>query len=184
MSHRTNSGIGARTVREWAQTLAAGADVLDLGCGHGLPISAALVDEGVTLYGIDASPTMIAAFRARFPDGPAECNGAEESQFFGRSFDAVVAWGLMFLLTPETQAHLINKISAALKAGGRFLFTSPRQPCEWPDHLTGQKSVSLGAAGYRQIVEAAGMVVVGETEDEEQNYYYFVHKPDGGEEAV
>jgi len=95
ISGRTRSSIGAATVRQWAKAIPPGSDVLDLGCGHGAPISEALVDEGLNVYGVDASPSMIAAFRARFPQAPAECEAVEDSQFFGRKFDGVVAWGLV-----------------------------------------------------------------------------------------
>jgi 2-polyprenyl-3-methyl-5-hydroxy-6-metoxy-1,4-benzoquinol methylase len=184
MFRRTRSSVGVTTVREWAKALPRGAAVLDLGCGHGVPVSEAMASEDVSLYAVDASPTMVAAFRARFPSARAECSAVEDSQFFGRNFDAVVAWGLMFLLAPDAQATLIQKVSAALKPGGRFLFTSPRQVCEWPDNLTGQKSISLGAAAYRRTVEAAGMVMEDEVDDEGENHYYFVRKPDSRGGAV
>lgn len=150
--------------------------MLDLGCGHGVPISAALTAEGANVYGVDASPTMIAAYRRRFPDAHAECGAVEESEFFGRRFDAAVAWGLIFLLKPETQANLISKVSAALRPAGMFLFTAPRQACEWVDNLTGRNSVSLGAQEYRRLIHAAALEVVGESEDEGENYYYYARK--------
>jgi len=181
ISSRTMSGIGAATVRQWAKAIPPGGDVLDLGCGHGAPISEALVDEGLNVYGVDASPSMIAAFRARFPHAPAEISPVKDSRFFDRRFDGVVAWGLVFLLAPETQARLIHKVAAALKPGGKFLFTAPYQKCEWSDILTGRKSVSLGAEAYRRIVEAAGLILDDETEDEGQNHYYFIRRPDKSE---
>jgi 2-polyprenyl-3-methyl-5-hydroxy-6-metoxy-1,4-benzoquinol methylase len=184
MSRRTGSSVGVATVREWAKPLPPGTAVLDLGCGHGLPISQALVDEGFTVYGVDASPSMIAAFRARFPHARAECSAVEDSQFFGRTFDGVVAWGLIFLLAADAQAKLIHKVSTALKPGGRFLFTSPHQVCQWPDNLTRQNSVSLGSDAYRQTLEAAGLILVYEAEDEGQNHYYFVRKRDSSGGAV
>jgi cyclopropane fatty-acyl-phospholipid synthase-like methyltransferase len=184
MSSRENSAVGATTVLEWARSLPEQAAVLDLGCGHGVPISGALIAQGMTVYGVDASPTMLAAFRTRFPDAIAECSAVEDSEFFGRSFDAVVAWGLMFLLSSELQALLVAKVAAALKPGGRFLFTSPRQPCEWSDNLTGRRSVSLGEDAYRGLAEAAGLNVVGNTEDEGANYYFFIHQPGSGQGAV
>jgi 2-polyprenyl-3-methyl-5-hydroxy-6-metoxy-1,4-benzoquinol methylase len=179
MSHRTESNVGSATVRDWANALPRAADVLDLGCGHGLPISAVLAAQGANLYGVDASPTMIAAYRDRFPDAHAECNAVEESEFFGRRFDAAVAWGLMFLLRPETQPNIISKVSAALKPGGMFLFTAPQQACEWEDNLTGKTSVSLGAQEYRRLIQAADLDVFAESEDEGQNYYFSVRKRDG-----
>lgn len=184
ISHRTRSAIGVATVREWAKTLPPGGAVLDLGCGHGVPISQSLFDEGFAVYGLDASATMIAAFQARFPDAPAECSAVGDSKFFGRQFDGVVAWGLMFLLAPADQTKLIHQVAAALKPGGRFLFTAPYQECEWSDILTGQTSLSLGSSAYRQLMEATGLILDHEADDEGQNHYYFVRKPVNGEGAV
>lgn len=176
---RSGSNTGIATVRDWAKSLWPGGSVLDVGCGHGVPISEVLIDQGFAVYGIDASPSMVAAFRSRFPYAFVECGTIEDSQFFGRRFDGVIAWGLMFLLTPDIQAALIHKVALALKPGGKFLFTAPPQACEWLDNLTGQNSVSLGSATYHKIVESEGLVLVGEAEDEGQNHYYFVCKPGG-----
>jgi len=59
--------VGVATVRGWSRALPAGATVLDLGCGSGVPVSSTLMDEGLIVYGLDASPRMVAAFRSRFP---------------------------------------------------------------------------------------------------------------------
>jgi 2-polyprenyl-3-methyl-5-hydroxy-6-metoxy-1,4-benzoquinol methylase len=177
MSIRSRSSIGVATVRDWAKSLPLGGSVLDVGCGHGMPISKALIDEGFAVYGIDASPSMIAAFRSSFPNTPVECSAIEDSQLFGRRFDGVIAWGLMFLLAPDVQVTLIHKVALALEPEGRFLFTAPHQVCEWLDDLSGEKSVSLGSDTYRKIIESEGLALVGETEDEGQNHYYFVRKP-------
>lgn len=169
-------GVGAGTVRGWARSLVPGAAVLDLGCGHGVPISQVLMDKGFAVHGIDASPTLIAAFRERFPAVPAECAAVEESAFFGRTFDGVVAWGLMFLLPADTQTALVRKVTRTLNRGGRFLFTSPQAACTWPDALTGQPSISLGSDVYRRTLAAAGLEHVGEASDEGDNHYYFALK--------
>ncbi len=183
MTIRSGSSVGVKVVREWVRALPDDAAVLDLGCGHGLPISQALIDEGVQLYAIDVSPTLIAAFRRRFPHVPAECSAVEHSEFFGRRFDGVVAWGLAFLLDPEVQASLIRKVAGALNPGGRFLFTSPQRACEWMDTVTGQRSVSLGSDGYRAALRGAGLTLIGEADDEGENHYYFVCKPNDDRRA-
>lgn len=184
MTVRSGSHVGVAAVREWAKALPSGAAVLDLGCGHGVPISQGLVDEGISLFAIDASPSMIAAFRCRFPNVPAECDAVEDSNFFARTFDGVVAWGLMFLLEPEVQASLVHQVAAALKPGGHFLFTSPQQGCEWADTITGHKSASLGREGYLAALRAAGLILAREADDEGDNHYYFVRKPHYHKRAV
>jgi 2-polyprenyl-3-methyl-5-hydroxy-6-metoxy-1,4-benzoquinol methylase len=171
-----NRRIGAATVREWSKTLLPGSSILDLGCGNGVPISEVLINEGFAVYGVDASPKLIAAFRERFPDAHAECSAVEDSEFFRRTFDGAIAWGLMFLLPADIQAALIRKIARTLNPSGRFLFTSPQEPLTWFDALTERKSISLGAEVYQQILHAEGLTLVGETLDEGDNHYYLVSK--------
>jgi 2-polyprenyl-3-methyl-5-hydroxy-6-metoxy-1,4-benzoquinol methylase len=101
--------------------------VLDLGCSSGLPLSPVPIDEGLTVYAIDASPTLVAAFRQQFPDVAVACESVEESSFFGRQFDAVLAWGLLFLLSEATQLDLLERVACALNPGGRLLLTALRE---------------------------------------------------------
>lgn len=169
--------IGAATVRDWSKRLTRGASILDLGCGHGIPISEVLIQEGFVLYGVDASAKMITAFRARFPDACAECAAVEDSAFWGCVFEGVVAWGLLFLLPPEVQVRLIYKVGKALRNGGQFLFTAPREAVAWNDAQTGRESRSLGFRAYQQILRAESMVLVGEGSDQGGNHYYFAAKP-------
>ncbi|HKV73491.1 MAG TPA: class I SAM-dependent methyltransferase [Gemmatimonadales bacterium] len=165
-------GIGTNEVRAWATGLPRGAAVLDLGCGAGLPLTAVLVEAGLEVAGIDASATLLAAFRRRFPEVPAACEAVEDSDFFGRRFDAVLAWGLFFLLPARTQEGLIARIAERLNEGGRLLFTAPAPQVTWSDAMTRQPSRSLGADRYRRLLAAAGFGTVREYEDEGENHYY------------
>jgi 2-polyprenyl-3-methyl-5-hydroxy-6-metoxy-1,4-benzoquinol methylase len=170
------SGIGASVVADWSKGLPRGATVLDLGCGCGVPISQVLIDRGFDVYGVDASAAMVAAFRTRFPDTPVQCAAVEDSDFFGKVFDAVIAWGLFFILDGPTQLGLIQKISPVLKSGGQFLFTAPRQPCTWLDGMTDRTSIGLGQAAYEKALQSASMSLVATHMDEGENYYYFAQK--------
>ena len=171
-----NKRIGPAVVREWCRSIPPGSEVLDLGCGSGAPITEVLVEAGLAVYGVDASPTMIRAFRERFPQAQAECCAVEESAFFKKIFDAAVAWGLMFLLPADVQATVIAKVAKALKLGGRFLFTSGREEIRWKDGMTDEESVSLGAQVYEQLLSDHGLAVTGHAVDEGENYYYFCGK--------
>jgi len=129
------------------------------------------------LYAIDAAPTLASAYAECFSHARVACEPAEESNFFGETFDGVMAWGLLFLLSAEAQSGLIYRISHVLRARGRFLFTVPTQLCTWNDATTGRQSLSLGDQTYRSIFAEAGLTLLAEYGDEGENHYYDVLKP-------
>lgn len=168
--------IGASIVKAWADEFRPGETLLDIGSGPGEPSTRILREAGLTTYAIDASATMVAAFRERFPDVPIEHNEVEASEFFNRTFHGVLAWGLLFLLEPAAQALVIGKVARALEPQGRFLFTAPRQPSKWSDGMTGHPSQSLGAHAYERLLRDAGLICVGDAQDEGGNDYFFAEK--------
>ena len=95
-----------------------------------------------------------------------------DSDFFGRTFDGVVAWGLFFLLSAEVQLQLIEKVAAILPRGGRLLFTAPSEPCSWLDAMTERLSISLGDDAYWVALDGKGMTLVRTYVDEGQNCHY------------
>lgn len=173
----SSSGIGVSVVADRSKTLPRSASVLDVGCGTGVPISQVLIESGFEVYGVDASPTIVAAFRARFPNVPVECAAVENSDFFARTFDGVVGWGLFFLLDAEVQRRLIEKIAVVLRSGGRLLFTAPKESGSFPpDIMTGRPQFSLGYEEYRKALDAHGMSLEGTAVDIGGNHYYFARK--------
>jgi len=78
----------------------------------------------------------------------------------------------MFLLPVDTQKLVITKVAKALKTGGQFLFTSPRDAISWKDAMTGRESRSLGTEAYRKLLEAQGLTLGENYSDEGDNYYY------------
>jgi SAM-dependent methyltransferase len=172
----SRSDIGANVVRKWAGSLPRGGSILDIGCGSGVPLAAALIADGFALSGIDASPTLVAEFRRRCPEADVACEPAERSSFFGRTFDGAIAVGLMFLLPADSQRELIHRAAGALKPSGRLLFTAPWQACTWTDVLTGGHSLSLGREEYERTIASAGMSLVDEHVDGGDNHYYEAKK--------
>jgi SAM-dependent methyltransferase len=167
-----STGIGAKEVRKWARSLPTGAAVIDLGCGPGFPITEVLVAEGLRTFGVDAAPSFVQAFRRNLPNTPVLCDAVQDSRFFDRTFEGVLAWGLMFLLSPGDQLRLIERIAGIMEPSGRLLFTSPAEPIVWKDAMTGLESRSLGAEEYRRQLSAVGLSLMNEYEDEGQNHYF------------
>ena len=171
-----SEAVGVATVLGWAQSLPAGGRVLDLGCGHGVPIARALAGAGLRVHGVDVSPRLLEAFRRNVPEATAKLADASTLEVPAGRFDGVVAWGLVFLLEPPLQERVLHRAAEALKPGGRLLFTAPRQAVEWVDVLTDAPAVSLGEDGYRAILSRAGVEVEGLAVDEGGNDTWFAVK--------
>lgn len=173
---RDKSPIGSVVVREWANKLPKGSEVLEIACGGGLPITRELVEAGLQLWAIDSSETLISIFRSRFPDVPSKCERVQDSNYFGRKFDAVIAVGLIFLLPEEEQAGVFQRISSALNPEGQFLFTAPVETGTWQDMNTGLECCSIGYEMYREALALAGFRIVSTFEDIGKNNYYQAEK--------
>lgn len=92
----------------------AGERILDLGCGDGA-LTATLVERGATVTGVDASPAMVAAARARGLD--ARVMDGQALDFDG-AFDAVFSNAALHWM--PRQDLVAAGVHRALKPGGRF----------------------------------------------------------------
>lgn len=93
----------------------AGERILDLGCGDG-PLTARLVAAGCEVVGVDASPEMVAACRARGLDARL-MDG--EALGFAAEFDAVFSNAALHWM--RDGAAVVAGVRRALRAGGRFV---------------------------------------------------------------
>lgn len=169
---RRRSYAGADQVARWVASMPRGAAVLDVACGCGEPLTRVLVESGCGVFALDASPRMVEALRGALPEVRVACEPVECSSLFGRTYDGVLAWGLLFLLPEQSQEAILRKLAGAVSAGGSMLFTSPREAVCWPDATTGRPSISLGAERYAKIVNATGLSLVSMFHDADGNHYY------------
>ena len=133
------SHIGAASVSARGNDrLPLSSGILDIGWSSGTPIVRALVDSGFSIWGIDASPSLLSAYRRALPNMPAVFEPVLHSSFFGRTFVGIVSIGLIFLLDGKGQRMLLARVADILEPGGRFLFTASRQARRWNDTLTGR----------------------------------------------
>jgi trans-aconitate methyltransferase len=92
-----------------------GERILDLGCGDGA-LTVTLAERGCTVVGVDASPEMVEAARARGTDARL-VDGRSLS--FDREFDAVFSNAALHWM--KQPARVIAGVWSALRRGGRFV---------------------------------------------------------------
>jgi cyclopropane fatty-acyl-phospholipid synthase-like methyltransferase len=163
-----------------ASSIPCGSRVLDIGCGNGIPITRALLCAGHRVIGLDSSPAMLGRFRANCPEVPAVRGIAQSCPFANGAFDAAVAWGVMFHLTPEDQIKAIASASCVLNAGAPFLFTSGDV-----DGFDGKEDTMNGVTfryfsfsinHYRSILADHGFTLLDVHADGGKNTYYLATK--------
>lgn len=103
--------------------LPAGAAVLDIGCGCGVPVARSLADAGHQVTGVDISDVQIERARRLVPSGTFIRVDATRLNLQPVSFDAVVClYALIHMPLPE-QPRLIGRIASWLRPGGWLLAT-------------------------------------------------------------
>lgn len=153
----------------FAASLKAGASVLDIGCGGGIPVARGLLEGGFAVTGIDSSPSLIALCRARFPGAEWQVEDMRRLSL-GRRFDALLAWHSFFHLSQNDQRAMFSIFAAHAAPGALLMFTSgPRAGVamgEWQgeplyhDSLAPEEYCRLLAAnGFQLLRFSAGMPV-------------------------
>jgi 2-polyprenyl-3-methyl-5-hydroxy-6-metoxy-1,4-benzoquinol methylase len=152
------------TLRE---RLPAGACVLDLGCGCGVPVARALVDHGCSVTGIDLSEVQINRARRLVPRATFHCADATQASFPVECFDAVVSLYMFIHLPLAEQPLLMSRIATWLRPGGWLLLTTGAEA--WTgiedDWLGGGAAMwwsHAGADSYRGWILDAGLTIESE----------------------
>jgi SAM-dependent methyltransferase len=119
--------------------------ILDLGCGDGT-LTRLIMDSGARVIGLDASPEMVEAARAKGVDAfvaDAQALGLEDQATRFGQFDAAFSnAALHWMLDPDSVAA---GVFAMLKAGGRFA-----------GEMGGEGNVARLRGGLRDELEARG----------------------------
>lgn len=137
--------------------------ILDVGCGSGWPMGAALIARGFEVRGVDASPGLIAHATASLPTARWAVGDMRRSLPSG-SFDGVLAWHSLFHLSPGDQQRVLPELASRVADGGRLMFTSGHAHGETIGAWRGEPlyHASLDPEAYRTLLTDAGLTVAGD----------------------
>ncbi len=136
--------------------------VLELGCGAGLPMTAALAEHH-RLHGVDISARQIALATQNVPRATFQRADMASIDFPPDTLDAVVAFYAFGHLPREEQGLLLERIAGWLRPGGLFFATmgAHTDPGTVEDDWLGAPMFFShhDAKTNRGLVEAAGFTV-------------------------
>ena len=139
-----------------------GSDVLELGCGAGIPMTAALA-QGRTLTGIDISATQVDMARRNVPSAAFIQADMTTLAFEPASFDAVIAFYSLTHIPRDEQLPLLVRIRSWLRPGGLFLASmgADDEPGDVEADWLGVDMYfsHFGARANRRLVEQAGLLI-------------------------
>ena len=118
--------------RHFEAAFAAGARVLDVGCGKGRDV-VALLDLGFDAYGVEPHDAMRSRAIERDPRLASRIVAAtlpDIGQPFGGGFDAIVCCAVLMHLAPDDLPATLDALSAVLGPRGRLLLALPQMRAE------------------------------------------------------
>ncbi len=142
------------------------AKTVDIGCGTGRPVCAALADAGHDVLGIDISGAMIAAARERVPSARFEKLDVRNFNPPENTFDvATIYFGLIAGISQAEIRAALAKVSGMVRPGGLFVFATVPLDAENVNIEWMGKPVTVSSLGKEDVLDTirgAGFEVVYE----------------------
>jgi 2-polyprenyl-3-methyl-5-hydroxy-6-metoxy-1,4-benzoquinol methylase len=157
-----------RYVNKFEVMLPRQADVLDLGCGAGVPVDDYLMKRGHLVTGLDISETQINTARQKCPKGAflvRDLMDLKEGEF---EMDGVVSLYTIFHLPRKKHLWFLKTVASFLRPGGKLLISMGDKDFEQEHMLYGQKvwSSHYDSRKNLKIVEEAGFKILFDEIDE------------------
>ena len=142
LSGRTRDSEDVRLLQDLMQRLPANAEVLDAGCGAGVPISQ-ILSENFDVTGVDFSEAQIELAKKHVTKGKFICQDMTRLDFPDDSFDGICSYYAIIHIPREEHNALLANFHRMLKPGGFALL------CLGAEHLVDDIDENyLGARMY------------------------------------
>lgn len=128
LSERSRDSADVRLLDEFIERLPTNAQVLDAGCGAGIPISQ-MLSERFNVTGVDFSDAQIKLARQNVPKGTFLCQDMTTLDFSDNTFDGITSYYAIIHVPREEHRALLVNFRRMLKPGGIALL------CLGAEHL-------------------------------------------------
>ena len=128
LAERTRDSADVRLLDDFVKRLPSDANVLDAGCGAGIPISQKL-SERFRVTGVDFSEAQIELARKNVPQAEFICEDMTKLDFPANTFDGITSYYAIIHIPREEHRPLLANFHRMLKPGGLALL------CLGAEHL-------------------------------------------------
>lgn len=154
------------------EKISKGAEVLELGCGSGIPTTQRLAEK-FSVTGVDISAKQVTLAHQKVPTAKFIHSDMTKLNFPEGSFDAVAAFYSMIHVPRQEQTELLCKIASWLRPGGLLVTTMGAHSIEayFNDNFLGKPMYwsNFDSETNRRLVKEAGLNIlsaIDETADE------------------
>lgn len=160
-----------------------GPEVLDLGCGTGLPFDHYFVDQGFEVKGLDISEKHVKKAKENVPEAEFFQRDFFEKEFGDDSFDAVVSFYAIFHIPREEHEKLFTQIREWVKDDGAVLLTlGPEKMDEHRGEIGGEEMLwsSYSPEKNLELLKESGFKILETyTEDyREETHFWVLAQPE------
>jgi ubiquinone/menaquinone biosynthesis C-methylase UbiE len=128
LAERSRTSEDIRLLDGFMERLPANANVLDAGCGAGVPVSQ-MLSEHFHITGVDFSEAQIELARKHVPNGKFICQDMTKLDFPGETFDGICSYYAIIHIPREEHQPLLANFYRMLKPDGFALL------CLGAEHL-------------------------------------------------
>jgi cyclopropane fatty-acyl-phospholipid synthase-like methyltransferase len=159
-----------------------GAEVLDLGCGTGVPFDLFLAENDYHVTGVDIAENHVQKARENLPEGKFIRENFFDLEMDSASFDAIVSFYAIFHIPREEHLELLQKMNAWLKKDGSILITMGAAEMDMMQGDIGGEEMlwsSYSSEKNLEIVEEAGFEVIKSYQEDwrEEDHLWILAKP-------
>jgi ubiquinone/menaquinone biosynthesis C-methylase UbiE len=161
----------------FSSLLPPGSDVLDVGCGAGVPVARFLVRAGFKVTGVDVSSSMLELARVHVPEANFVKMDMRQLEFDADCFDGICAFYSLFHVPREEHLQVLIGFNRLLRQDGILLFSSGRGAWEGIEDFHGARMFwsHPDREVTRQLVMDAGFaVIMSEVQEHGGEKHYWV----------